>query len=206
MNKPREVRRIGLLGGSFDPVHNGHLALARSALQQLKLDEVRWLPAGSPWQKSDRVLAAPVHRRQMVRLAIRDEKKFVLDTRDMEREGPTYTIETVRSFHQAQPNAQLVLIIGADQYDRLTTWHEWRELLASVTLAVAARSGQSVRPKGELVAVWHRLELLAMPEVRVSSTEIRARVTAGEPIEGLVPDGVARYIAQHKLYRGDASV
>jgi nicotinate-nucleotide adenylyltransferase len=195
-----------LLGGSFDPVHNGHLALARSALQQLKLDEVRWLPAGSPWQKSDRVLAAPVHRREMVRIAIHDEPRFVLDPREMQRDGPTYTIDTVRSFQTTDPNLQLVLILGVDQYQQLPTWHEWRELLASVTVAVAARSGQAVRPRGALVAVWHRLELLAMPEVRVSSTEIRARVTAGEPIEGLVPDGVARYIAQHKLYRGDAGV
>lgn len=195
------MRRIGLLGGSFDPVHNGHLVLARCALDQLKLDELRWLPAGQPWQKEDRVLAAPVHRREMVRLAIHGEKRYVLDPREMQREGPSYTIDTVRSMHATDPGAEIVLIIGADQYEGLPTWHEWRELLASVTLAVAARHGQPVRPRGEMVAVWHRMELLAMPEVPLSSTDIRERLARGEPIGGMVPDAVARYIAQHKLYR-----
>ncbi len=197
-------RRIGLFGGSFDPVHNGHVELARTALEQLRLDEVRWLPAGQPWQKTDRALAAPVHRREMVRLAIHGERRFVLDASEMQREGPSYTIDTVRALHAAQPAAEPVLIIGADQYAALPTWHEWRELLASVTLAVAARDAQSVRPRGPLVAVWHRLELLAMAVVPVSSTQIRERIARGEPVAGMLPDAVARYIAQHKLYRGDS--
>jgi nicotinate-nucleotide adenylyltransferase len=181
-------------------VHNGHLALAQAALAQLRLDEVRWLPAGQPWQKADRVLAAPVHRREMVRIAIRNERKFVLDPREMQREGPTYTIETVRSFRDHDMNAQLVLILGADQYLQLPTWHRWRELLASVIVAVVARNGQAVRPRGALVGVWHRLELITMPEMTVSSTSVRAALQAGASIEGMVPPDVARYIAQHKLY------
>lgn len=195
------ARRVGILGGSFDPVHNAHIALARAALLELRLDELRWTPAGYPWQKSDRGVTAPVHRRSMVRLAIEGERRYVLDTCEMQREGPSYTIDTVREMQAARPRDEILLVIGQDQYARLPSWHEWRELLSRVTLAVAARGDESVRPVGELAAVWHRLEAIDMPASDISSTDIRERVARGESIDGLVPESIARYIAHHKLYR-----
>jgi nicotinate-nucleotide adenylyltransferase len=108
------VRRIGLFGGSFDPVHNAHLALAHSALQALKLDELRWQPAGQPWQKA-RALTPAVHRQAMIRLAIAGEPRFVLDRIELEREGPSFTLDTVRTLQDQEPQAQWFLIIGQDQ-------------------------------------------------------------------------------------------
>jgi nicotinate-nucleotide adenylyltransferase len=197
----RGTPRIGLFGGTFDPVHNGHLALARSALEHLKLDEVRWIPAGAPWQKEDRPLSAPEHRAAMVRLAILGEERFHADESELRRAGPSYTIDTVDALLQERPQAQIVLIIGQDQYARLHTWREWHALLSRVTLAVAARDGVIGRAAPQLLGVWHRVELLPMPEVPISSTDVRAMVARGEDIRALVPAPVARYIELHGLYR-----
>ena len=134
------ARRVGLFGGSFDPVHNAHLALARAALAELQLDEVRWVPAGQPWQKA-RALTAAVHREAMLRLALAGEPRFVLDRTEIRRPGPSYTLDTVRELAAAQPGTEWFLIIGHDQYAGLHTWNGWQELLARVTLAVANRPG-----------------------------------------------------------------
>jgi nicotinate-nucleotide adenylyltransferase len=193
--------RIGLFGGSFDPVHNGHLALARSALDHLKLDEVRWVPAGAPWQKAGRTLAPPQHRAAMVRLALLDEPRFRIDESELQRDGPSYTIDTVDALLDQQPQAQVVLLIGQDQYAKLHTWHEWRALLSRVTLAVAARDGLIGRASPALLSSWHRVELLPMPEVAISSSQIREAVARGEDIRAWVPAPVARYIELHNLYQ-----
>ena len=201
VTEPR-LSRVGLLGGSFDPVHNGHLTLARAALEQLKLDEVIWVPAGQPWQKADRELAPAEHRAAMVRLAILGEKHFRSDESEIRRQGPNYTIDTVDALHAQRPDAQFILLLGQDQYARLHTWHEWRALLSRVTIAVAARDGLVGRASPELLAVWHRVEVLAMPEIDISSSEIRERVRRGVEVHGLVPAPVARYIELHHLYKG----
>lgn len=200
-SEPRP-QRIGILGGSFDPVHVGHVALATAALESLRLDEVRWVPAGNPWQKSDRALAPAEHRAAMVRLAILGQPRFKFDDTELVRTGPSYMIDTVDVLHRRWPQAQLVLILGQDQYARLHTWHGWRELLSQVTIAVAERDGRIARASHELLGSWHRVELLPMPEVAVSSTEIRARAAAGQEIRTMVPPPVARYIELHHLYKG----
>lgn len=194
-------QRIGLFGGSFDPVHDGHLALATSALEHLKLDAVRWVPAGQPWQKADRPLTAGEHRAAMVRLAILGQQRFAIDETELRRDGPSYTIDTLDVLHRAMPAAELVLVIGADQYARLHTWYEWRALLSRVTLAVAIRDGGSIRGSPEVQAAWHRVEPLPMPPVAISSTQVRERVARGEDIRAMVPTPVARYIELHQLYR-----
>ncbi|MDQ6685215.1 MAG: nicotinate-nucleotide adenylyltransferase [Pseudomonadota bacterium] len=191
------MKRIGLFGGSFDPVHNAHLALAQAALEQLALDELRWIPAGQPWQKS-RLVAAAADREAMVRLAIAAEPRFVLERFELEQAGTSYSVDTVRSLQRATPRARWWLVIGADQYARFTTWHEWQALLGLATLAVAGRPGTppaaaSVVPPIPFVPVM----LPAMPD---SATAVRARLEAGEPIDDLVPPAVARYIEQHRLY------
>ena len=190
-------RRVGLFGGSFDPVHNAHVALARTALEQLELDELRWIPVGQPWQKSRR-LADPADREEMVRLAIAGEPRFRLDRVELRRRGPTFTLDTVRELAAAEPGTVWFLILGQDQYASLHTWRDWRELLSLVCLAIANRPGAALAVNNQIASVEHREVLLPMMDV--SSTEVRRRVAAGESIADLVPEAVARYIGQRQLY------
>ncbi|MEO7115385.1 MAG: nicotinate-nucleotide adenylyltransferase [Caldimonas sp.] len=192
------MRRVGLFGGSFDPVHSAHVALARLALTQLGLDEVRWIPAGQPWQKT-RKLTAASDREAMVRLAIAGEPRFVLDRIELRRPGVSYTLETVRELGAAEPGIEWVLILGQDQYATLHTWRDWRELLAKVTLAVANRPDAKLAVNPQIAVQPHHA--LTLPMMDISSTELRRRIAAGESIAGLVPDTVASYIEQHGLYR-----
>ncbi len=192
------LKRIGLFGGSFDPVHVAHVALARLALEELSLDEVRWIPAGRPWQKS-RDLAAPQHREAMVRLAIADEPRFRLERCELDRSGASYTLDTVRELQSAEPPAEWFLIIGQDQYAGLHTWLGWEKLLARVTVAVAGRPGPIPEPHADVQRVPHRA--VALPMMDVSSTDIRERIAHRLPFDDLVPAAVARYIDQHQLYR-----
>jgi len=193
------LKRIGIFGGSFDPVHLAHVALARTALEQLHLDEVRWIPAGRQWQKT-RPLTAAAHRAAMVELAVADEPRFVVDRCELDRSGASYTYDTVRELQAAEPGAQWTLIIGQDQYTGLHTWLGWQKLLERVTLAVANRPGVSLEASPEVAQVDH--EAVALPMMDISSTDIRARVAAGLRVDALVPAAVARYIDQHHLYRG----
>jgi nicotinate-nucleotide adenylyltransferase len=194
--------RIGLLGGSFDPPHLAHLALARTALQALHLDELWWLPAGQPWQKAGRALADGTHRAAMVRLLVQDEPRFRLDARELDRPGPTFTVDTVRECRAERPDAAFFLILGQDQYGRLDTWREWPALLGAVTLAVAARSGQPPLPPPALAAHPHRLEVLPLADMPESSTALREALTRGDEVSPMVGQAVAGYIARHHLYRG----
>ena len=195
----KSPKRIGLFGGTFDPVHNAHLALAHAALTHLQLDELRWIPAGQPWQK-DREIAPAADREAMVELAIQGEPRFMLERSELQRNGPSYTLDTVRELQAGEPQAQWHLIIGQDQYAGLHTWRGWQELLERVTLAVANRPGASASADSEVMRLAHRP--IALPMMDVSSTEIRRRIAAGQGIDDLVPAAVARYIDQHHLYRG----
>ncbi len=192
--------RVGIFGGSFDPVHNAHLALAQHALDQLALDEVIWVPAGQPWQKR-RALAPVAHREAMVALAIEAEPRFTLSRIETQRNGPSYTVDTVRELDLLRPGTRWHLLMGADQYAAFHTWHGWQELLGLVTLAVARRdaSAAAARADTDLLRLPH--ETVSLPPMAVSSTDIRARVAGGEAIDGLAPAAVARYIARHHLYR-----
>ena len=190
------MRRIGLFGGSFDPVHNAHVALATSALKQLALDQVRWIPAGQPWQKT-RVLTAAVHRAAMVALAIAVEPRFVLDALELQRDGPSYTLDTVRELQAVQPAAHWFLLLGQDQHAGFSSWHGAAELSQLVTLAVAQRPG-SPELKNLAPAAVIAVEL---PPMALSATQVRARSAAGLPIDTMVPPQVARYIDLHGLYR-----
>lgn len=190
---------MGLFGGSFDPVHCAHLALARLALTELQLDELRWVPAGLPWQKA-RQLTPAAARETMLRLAIADEPRFVLERCELERAGPSYTLDTVRHLQAATPQAQWFLVIGQDQYAGLHTWHGHAELLQRVTLAVALRPGSELAVDASVRAA--PMVPLPLPPMAVSATDIRARVAAGLDIDALVPRAVANYINQRGLYRG----
>lgn len=178
-------------------MHRGHLALAHAALQALALDEVRWLPAGQPWQKAGQPISPAAHREAMLQLALAGEPRFVLDRSELERPGPSYMIDTVTALQAGQPQARWWLLLGADQCARLPTWHRWQELLQRVGLAVAARPGFAA----PAALAGHAFTLLPMVPAEVSATEIRRRAAAGLPLADLVAPEVARYIDHHGLYR-----
>jgi nicotinate-nucleotide adenylyltransferase len=195
-------RRIGVFGGSFDPPHNAHVALARTALDALQLDEVCWIPAGAPWQKT-RDMTPAADREAMVRLVIEGEPHFTLDRCEIERGGPTYTIDTVRELQAARPDATWCLLVGQDQYAGLHTWRDWQDLLGQVVLAVANRPGMVPEVHPDVLAFPH--QTVPLPMLDISSTDIRQRVAQGLSIHHLVPPEVARYIADHSLYKDAAA-
>jgi nicotinate-nucleotide adenylyltransferase len=190
--------RVGLFGGSFDPVHNAHVALARLALAELRLAELLWVVAGQPWQKTRDVTPAE-HREAMVRLAIAGEPRFAVSRLEIERAGPSYTLDTVRALRAARPGVHWYLVIGQDQYAGFHTWHGWQELLGLVTLAIANRPDAPLAADPQVLAVAHAA--VALPMMDISSTDIRARIAEGQDIAKLVPPAVAGYIARHHLYQ-----
>ncbi|MEO8124964.1 MAG: nicotinate-nucleotide adenylyltransferase, partial [Burkholderiales bacterium] len=192
--------RIGLLGGSFDPVHDAHLALARSAIAALALDELLWIPIGVAWQKT-RTLSPAADRVAMLRLAIADEPRQRIELCEVERSGPSYMIDTVFELQARRPNAQWWLLLGQDQLANLPTWHRWRELVSRVQLAVANRTGVAPRAPEELAAAGVTAAVVPLARMAVSSTEVRAHIAAGQGVASLVPAPVARYIERHGLYR-----
>jgi len=201
---PVSAVRLGLFGGSFDPPHQAHLALARAALAQLGLDSLLWLPAGRPWQKA-RELAPDADRLAMLRLLVAGEPRFAIDERELQRAGPSYTIDTLRELRSERPQARLFLVLGQDQLAGLPSWRDWTELLEEATLAVAGRADELVAPPPEVAARAPRLERLEMPPMAASSTAIRAHLAAGGTARELAPamvsPEVAGYIDSRRLYR-----
>ena len=196
------------MGGSFDPVHTAHVALAETAMRHLQLDEVRWIPVGQPWQKA-RQLAAAEHRLAMVEAATAHEPRFVVDPIEVQRAGPSYTLDTFRALQagaqaSTQQPTEWFLIIGQDQYANLPTWRGWQALLQGLTLAVACRGHDLPQPAPAMRDLNYRVVELPLPPLAVSSTDIRARLARGDdPLAlapALVPAPVARYIAHHQLY------
>jgi nicotinate-nucleotide adenylyltransferase len=212
---------IGLLGGSFDPIHVGHLALARAALERLGLAELRFIPAGHPWQKGE--ITGAAHRAKMVALAIAGEPRFVLDMHEIGRPGPTYTIDTLRALRATLGEAtRLVLVLGADQLERIDTWRDWRHLLDFAHIAVARRNDAVLTLSWPLQEFynehWARpaqlrdrpagcVVDLEMAPVDASATQIRALLRAPASPERdarlaqIVPAAVLDYIRAHDLYR-----
>lgn len=201
---PVSTVRLGLYGGSFDPPHQAHLALARTALTQLGLDRLLWLPAGRPWQKA-RELAPDADRLAMLRLLVAGEPRFAIDERELHRAGPSYTIDTLRELRAERPEARLFLLIGQDQLAGLPSWRDWTELLDAATLAVAGRAGDAVAPPPDVAARAPRLVRVEMPPMAVSSSAIRAHLAAGGTARELAPamvsPEVAGYIDSRRLYR-----
>ncbi|MEO7853400.1 MAG: nicotinate-nucleotide adenylyltransferase [Rubrivivax sp.] len=189
--------KIGLFGGSFDPVHNAHLALARQALHDVELDELCWVPTGLAWQKA-RAMTPAAHRLAMLQLAVGDAPRQRIEACELQRSGPSYTLDTVRELQQRRPNARWFLVIGQDQFAGLHTWHGVDELLQRVTLAVAVRPGHDIAGEARVRAA-PRVEL-QMSAMALSSTYIRARAAKGQDIATLVPPAVAQYIHDHRLY------
>jgi nicotinate-nucleotide adenylyltransferase len=187
----------GLLGGSFDPVHHGHLIAAGRAAEALALDRVLFIPCLRQPLKERGPLAPPAHRRAMLELAIACEPRFALDTVELDRPGggPSYTVETLRALAAARPGERFVLLLGADAAATLPAWRAVDEVAARAEIAVLTRPGA---PEVASRLVRH---VVAAPAIEISASEIRARCLAGESIRYLVPDGVADYIERNGLYR-----
>lgn len=209
MNSPQlgENRRsrIGILGGTFDPIHHGHLIAATDVAAALDLDEVLLVPAGQPWQKSGRNVSAAQHRVAMTTLAVAGDAGFRVSRVDVDRQGDSYTVDTLRELRREWPDAELLFIIGADTVAKLPTWHRWQELFDDATFVVVNRPGYSldeVPPPVEPYVDAGDIVVVEVSPVDMSSTEIRARVAQGRGARYFVPAAVADYIHEHKLYLG----
>lgn len=211
---------LGLYGGTFDPVHFGHLRLATEMREAFRLERVVFLPAGHPWQRSRDTYAVGAHRVRMLELAIAGEPAFAVDDREVRREGPSYTVDTLGEYRREHgPERPLVFLCGTDAFARIETWHRWEALLDLAHFAVAVRADdtewQSKGPGAVPKALWPRVtmslkDLLAKPAghvmtfamtpLAISSTAIRSLARISSSIRYLTPDPVVDFIHQHQLY------
>ena len=198
--------RIGIFGGAFDPPHNAHVALAKTALSELELDTLHVIPTGQAWHKA-RTLSEPEHRLAMTRLAFADVAQVAVDDREIKRAGPTFTIDTLQSLQTENPGAQLYLLMGSDQFAAFEQWHQWRAITRIAIICIASRArfdwgkGQSNAEKEPKM----HTATLDMPQMPVSATQIRQLVASGlgenQVMADLLPPAVASYIAKHRLYQ-----
>lgn len=195
------MRRIGVIGGTFDPIHHGHLLLARFALEQIPLDEVIFIPAADPPLKQG-AYAPAEERWAMVQLAVADCPDFAASRLELDRPGKSYTVETLCRLHQLYPQAALFFIIGADNVAQLGAWHDLEGIFAHCTVVVGARPGEVKGGDPKLLA---RLRFIATPLIELSSTEIRTRRAAGLPIRSMVPEVVEAHIRAKGLYAAPCS-
>jgi nicotinate-nucleotide adenylyltransferase len=201
--------RIGILGGTFNPPHLGHLICAQEAYLQLGLDRVRLIPARVPPHKPVEDEPGPEHRLELCRLAIQGDERFDVSDLEIVRAGPSYTVDTLEELHSSAPENELFLIVGGDVAAGLPSWHRAERVLSLATLAVAKRRGTSrAAVDGALGSLpgGEHARFFRMPRIGISSTLLRDRVRAGQPIRYYVPDPVERYIDRHRLYVGVGSV
>ena len=193
------ARRIGVFGGAFDPPHRGHVQLLQTAIRQLALDAVMVIPTGEAWHK-ERGLTAAQHRLAMAQLAFGHLPQVQVDAREVERAGPSYTVDTLAELHAEHPGATFYLLMGQDQWSRFGSWHRPDEVAALAIICVAFRADPAWAPADSMAKLAPPLSI-ASPAVSASSTAIRSAVARHEGIDGLVFAPVARYIEQHHLYQ-----
>ncbi len=199
------MKRIGIMGGTFDPIHNGHLLIAENAYEQLQLDEVRFIPTGRSPHKQGRHILDGAQRLQMVRLAIAGNPAFVVDDRELRSDALSYSALTLTQMYRELPDAKLFFIMGGDSLRDFKTWYEPQTICACATLVAAARDACDQdclqAYKKELQELFEaEVELLDTPNLSVTSSEIRERVAAGRSIRYQVPDAVLEYILENQIY------
>jgi nicotinate-nucleotide adenylyltransferase len=188
------------MGGTFDPIHHGHLVAAEEARYAFGLERVLFIPAGTPWQKESRSVTSAEQRYEMTQLAIGDNDQFEVSRVELDHEGPTYTIETLRKLRDTLgPGAELYFVTGADAILQILTWKDPEDALELATFVAVSRPGHDLHELEEL-GVSDRVVRLEIPALAISSTDIRRRVAEGRPIRYLVPEQVRRYIEEHGLY------
>ena len=188
--------RVGVMGGTFDPIHNGHLVAASEVAQHFALDEVVFVPTGHPYQKTD--VTSSEHRYLMTVVATAANPTFTVSRVDIDRDGPTYTIDTLSELRAQRPDAELFFISGADAVAQILDWKDASELFALAHFVAVTRPGHRLNVSG---LPEHNVSLLEVPALAISSTDCRSRVNRGFPVWYLVPDGVVQYISKHHLYR-----
>lgn len=190
-------RKIGVMGGTFDPIHHGHLVAASEVASRFGLDEVVFVPTGQPWQKSVRKVSRAEDRYLMTVIATASNPRFSVSRVDIDREGPTYTADTLADLHAEYPDARLFFITGADALSQILSWHKLDELFARAHFVGVTRPGYELGddhlPEGAVT-------LVEVPAMAISSTDCRRRVSEGRPVWYLVPDGVVQYISKRALY------
>jgi nicotinate-nucleotide adenylyltransferase len=186
------------MGGTFDPVHHGHLVAASEVASVFDLDEVIFVPTGRPWQKTHKLVTEPEHRYLMTVIATASNPRFTVSRVDIDRPGLTYTIDTLRELSEQRPGAELYFITGADALQQILDWKNSDELFRLAHFVGVTRPGHRLSMAG---LPEDRVSLMEVPAMAISSTDCRARVAKGEPVWYLVPDGVVQYIGKHNLYR-----
>ncbi len=197
--RPRS-RRVGIMGGTFDPVHHGHLVAASEVQAWFGLDEVVFVPTGEPWQKSDRRVSAAEHRYLMTVIATAANPRFSVSRVDIDRAGPTYTIDTLRDLRARRPEDDFYFITGADALTQILTWRDRSEIFELARFVGCTRPGHRLDADALQGLPAERLTVVEIPALAISSSDCRERVGRGEPVWYLVPDGVVQYIAKHGLY------
>ncbi|MGV0347787.1 nicotinate-nucleotide adenylyltransferase [Corynebacterium sp. 23_3061] len=192
--------RLGIMGGTFDPIHHGHLVAASEVADLFSLDRVLFVPTGQPWQKKNRSVTPAEDRYLMTTIATGSNPRFSVSRVDIDRGGPTYTVDTLHDLHERYPNAELFFITGADAVARMATWRDCSEMMSLATFVAVTRPGYSLE-KTELGPLGNSVTMVEVPAMAISSTNIRARARANRPIWYLVPDGVVQYIAKERLYQ-----
>jgi len=194
--------RLGVMGGTFDPVHHGHLVTAEEALVQFELDRVVFIPTGRPWMKEGRQVSPAEDRYLMTVIATASNPRFSVSRLEVEREGPTYTVDTLRALADEHPDAELFFVTGADAMLEILHWKDTHEILSLAHFIAATRPGYDLSAfEAEQAAANARVSMMQVPALAISSTDIRERVRDGRPIRYLVPEGVKSYIEKAGLYR-----
>lgn len=197
--------KLGIMGGTFDPIHYGHLVTAEAARHQFELDRVMFIPAGIPPHKTRRSISGPEHRLLMTRLAVQSNPWFEVSDMEITRTGPSYTINTVTEIMMRYPGADVCFITGADAVLEILTWHRVEELLNTCCFIAATRPGYCLKGLREILAslperYLDNIYTMEVPALAISSTDIRLRIIDGRPIKYLLPEAVEEYILKHKLY------
>ena len=192
------MRKIGVMGGTFDPIHHGHLVAASEVADRFALDEVLFVPTGQPWQKSTTIVSPPEDRYLMTVVATASNPRFSVSRVDIDRAGPTYTADTLADLHDQFPGSQLYFITGADALAQILSWHKIDALFELAHFVGVTRPGYELAD-GHLPGGV--VSLVEVPAMAISSTDCRNRVAQGHPVWYLVPDGVVQYITKRNLYR-----
>jgi nicotinate-nucleotide adenylyltransferase len=193
-------RRIGVMGGTFDPIHHGHLVAASEVQAWFDLDEVVFVPTGEPWQKSGREVSAPEDRYLMTVIATASNPRFSVSRVDIDRGGPTYTIDTLRDLGVSRPDTDFYFITGADALAQILTWRDADGVFELAHFVGCTRPGTTIDEATVDRLPGGKVTLIEVPALAISSTECRARASKGDPVWYLVPDGVVQYIAKRGLY------
>lgn len=194
------MNRVGVMGGTFDPIHHGHLVAASEVADRFHLDEVIFVPTGQPWQKEGKTISAAEDRYLMTVIATAANPRFSVSRVDIDRDGPTYTIDTLRDLRELYPDEALYFITGADALSSIMSWHDWEEMFQLAEFVGVTRPGYELREDMLPADIQARVHLVEIPAMAISSTDCRTRAAEGRPVWYLVPDGVVQYISKNSLY------